>query len=52
MFRYIVGWLFLAVSVVAQAAVPVCKSFSQQGREVTFHLDNGAAFQLNCVGNP
>lgn len=50
MFRYIVGWLFLAVSVVAQAAVPVCKSFSQQGREVTFHLDNGAAFQLKLCG--
>ena len=50
MFRYIVGWLFLAVSVVVQAAVPVCKSFSQQGREVTFHLDNGAAFQLKLCG--
>lgn len=50
MFRYIVGWLLLAVSVVVQAAVPVCKSFSQQGREVTFHLDNGAAFQLKLCG--
>lgn len=39
MFRYIVGWLFLAVSVVAQAAVPVCKSFSQQGREVTLEFN-------------
>lgn len=50
MFRYIVGWLLLAVSAVVQAAVPVCKSFSQQGREVTFHLDNGAAFQLKLCG--
>ena len=30
--------------------MPVCKSFSQQGREVTFHLDNGAAFQLKLCG--
>ena len=37
MFRYIVGWLLLAVSAVVQAAVHDSKSFSQQGREVTFH---------------
>ena len=49
MYRYIVGLLFLA-AVIAQAAAPVCQSYSQQGREVTFHLDNGAAFQLKLCG--
>lgn len=50
MYRYIVGLLFLAASAIAQAAAPVCQSYSQQGREVTFHLDNGAAFQLKLCG--
>ena len=50
MFRYIVGLMFLTMSVVVQAAGPACQSFSQKGREITFHLDNGAAFQLKLCG--